>query len=191
MENKMTHELIELARKTLENYFEGKDFEPSKEIKEKYSEEKASFVTLTKPDRGEENLRGCIGSLEAVKGRSLWKDIQKNTINAALSDPRFPPLRKEELKEVEIEVSVLGKAQRLEFDSEEELLEKLDKNQGVILIDRETGQTSTFLPQVWEHLPDKKGFMNNLSVKAGLEPSRWKSPDKVKVLVYDVDKYKE
>jgi len=190
----MTHELVELARKTLECYFQEEDFEPSEEIKEKHSEEKASFVTLTKHSESEakeESLRGCIGSLEAVRGRPLWRDVQKNTLNAAFSDPRFPPLEKEELRKIKIEVSVLGKAKKLDFNSEDELLEKLNKEQGVILIDKETGQTSTFLPQVWEHLPDKKGFMNNLSVKAGLKPDRWKSPEKVRILVYDVDKYKE
>ncbi|HKL23892.1 MAG TPA: AmmeMemoRadiSam system protein A [Candidatus Nanoarchaeia archaeon] len=183
----MTHQLVELARKTLESYFQGEDFNPSKNIKEEYSEEKSSFVTITK----KEELRGCIGSLEPIRGRPLWRDVQENTLKAAFSDPRFPPLVKEELSNVKIEVSVLGKPREVKFSSEEELLKKLDKKQGVILINKYTGQTSTFLPSVWEHLTNKKGFMNNLSVKAGLPPEKWKDPQEMRVLVYNVEKYKE
>ncbi len=183
----MKQRLIKFARNTLESYFKGEEPKVPEEIKEKYSEEKASFVTLTK--RG--NLRGCIGSLEVVKSRPLWEDIQKNVLNASLHDPRFPPLEESELKEIKIEISILGKSKELEFNSPEELLEKLNPNLGVILTDKNSGRTSTFLPQVWEQIPDKKVFLNHLCAKAGLNPDYWKHPENIKIQVYEVKKIKE
>jgi AmmeMemoRadiSam system protein A len=184
---KMTQELIKFARKILESYFEEEEPEVSEEIKERYSEEKASFVTLTKNG----DLRGCIGSLEAVNGRSLWEDIQKNVLNAAFQDPRFSPLKEKELDEIKIEISILNKPREIGFNSSEELLEKLNNNEGVILTDKNSGRTSTFLPQVWEQIPDKKLFLNHLCAKAGLNPDYWKYPEKIKIEVYEVDKIKE
>ncbi len=184
---KMKQELVKFARKTLESHFEGEELEIPEEIKKKYSEEKASFVTLTK----NENLRGCIGSLEAVEGRPLWEDIQKNVLNAAFQDPRFSPLEKQELEEIKIEISVLTKPRELEFNSSEELLKKLNSNLGVILTDKNSGRTSTFLPQVWEQIPDKKVFLNHLCAKAGLNPDYWKNPENIKIEVYEVEKIGE
>ncbi len=161
--------LTELARKTLEASFNNEKFEPDAETKKKYSEKRACFVTLTL--NGE--LRGCVGSLEAHQ--ELWKDVQDNAINAAFYDTRFFPLTKEELDKIKIEVSVLSPSERIEFSSPQELLEKIDNKMGIIL--KKNFHTATFLPQVWEQIPDKIRFLEELSLKAGLNKDAWKDAE--------------
>lgn len=161
--------LTQLARKTLEAYFQEKEFEPNQELKDKFKEKKACFVTLTKNG----NLRGCIGSLEPRQ--ELWKDVQENSLNSAFNDPRFFPLQEKELKDIKIEVSVLSKPQKLEYKNEEDLLNKINKEMGIIL--KKDFCSSTFLPQVWEQIPDKIQFIEQLSLKAGLNKDAWKTSD--------------
>ncbi len=172
--------LTQLARKALEEYFQGKIFEPDEKTKKKYSEKKASFVTLTKNNV----LRGCIGSLEAKQ--ELWKDVIQNAIYAGFNDIRFPVLRKEELKDIKIEVSVLSKPKKLSFKSSKELLRKIKRNYGIIL--KKEFFQATFLPQVWEELPDKVEFLEHLSLKAGLKKDDWKNSE---IWYYTVKKEKE
>ena len=129
----------------------------------------ACFVTLTRDGA----LRGCIGSLEAC--RPLLDDLRSNALAAALRDPRFPPLTAAELPDVDIEVSVLGTPQALVFSSEAEALSRLRPGiDGVILT--AGGRRATFLPQVWEQLPDPAEFIGRLKQKAGLPASYW-GPD--------------
>ena len=160
--------LCRLARKTIEAYINGEKFEPDKATKEKYKEKKACFVTLSINGR----LRGCVGCLEAKK--ELWKNVQENAIHAAFHDPRFMPLTKDELKEIKIEVSVLNVAKKLKFENEKDLLDKIDTNMGIIL--KRNFNSATFLPQVWEEIPDKIDFLECLSRKAGLDKNAWKQP---------------
>jgi AmmeMemoRadiSam system protein A len=161
--------LTEIARKTLEAHFKGKEFELDKRTKERLKEKRACFVTLTK--NGE--LRGCIGTLEPRQ--PLYKDIIENAKNAALNDPRFAPVSESELKDINIEVSVLSLPKKIKYKSPEELLKKINKKMGLIL---EKGYYSaTFLPQVWEDLPDKVQFLEYLSMKAGLNRNAWKTAD--------------
>ncbi|MDO8623349.1 MAG: AmmeMemoRadiSam system protein A [archaeon] len=161
--------LIELSRKTIEFALDGKKFEPDEDTKDKFREKKASFVTLTK--KGE--LRGCIGSLIAY--RELWKDVQENSLHAAFNDSRFLVLRKEELNKIKIEVSVLSKPEKLEFKDENDLLKKINYKMGIIL--KNKGYSATFLPQVWEQIPDKRAFLEHLSLKAGLNKDAWRNSD--------------
>ena len=88
--------LTQLARETIKAKLEGKKLEVSEEVKKRFSKKQACFVTLTK--RG--NLRGCIGSLEPRQ--ELWKDVQDNSLHGAFHDPRFPPIKEEELKDIKI-----------------------------------------------------------------------------------------
>jgi len=162
----MVLKLTEIARKKLESYFDGKDFEPDKETKEKYKEERACFVTLTK--NGE--LRGCVGSLTAHQ--ALWKDVLDNTINATFNDSRFPPLEKKELNKIEIEVSVLTKPERIYFENTSDLLKQVDNKMGITL--KKGFLSATFLPQVWEQISFKQKFFEQLSLKAGLNKDAWK-----------------
>lgn len=170
--------LTQLARQTLENYFNNK--ETSIPNEKKFLEKGACFVTLTLNNE----LRGCIGSLEARQ--SLGKDIIENSLNAAFSDPRFPELKKEELKKIKIEVSILSKPEKLNYKDETDLLKKINHKMGIILSFQ--GKQATFLPQVWEQLPDKIEFLEALSNKAGLSKDAWK---KASFEFYLVKKQKE
>jgi len=142
----------------------------------------ATFITLM---QGGE-LRGCIGSLQAH--RSLLEDVKANAVAAAFRDPRFPPLQQADLNNISVEVSLLSPSEPMAFDSEQQALAQLrPKLDGVIF---EYGlYRSTFLPQVWEQLPDPKIFMAHLKQKAGLESNFW--ADSVKLSRYSVSKWKE
>ena len=142
----------------------------------------ATFVTLTQ--RGQ--LRGCIGSLEAW--RPLREDVQQNALAAAFRDPRFDPLGAEELPLTRVEVSLLTPAAPLSFVSEADALAQLRPNiDGVILT--AGSRRSTFLPQVWEQLPDPAVFMAHLKQKAGLPATYWGAD--VRLERYQVQKWKE
>lgn len=149
---------------------------------EELFEYRACFVTLTL----EGCLRGCIGSLEGW--RPLWKDCEENALAAAFQDPRFPPLSPGEEPHILVEVSVLSSPRPLGVNGPR-VLEHLEPGiHGVILSCR--GHRSTFLPQVWEQIPDRKEFLEHLSRKAGLEPAAWESPGS-EFLVYTVEKWRE
>lgn len=142
----------------------------------------ATFVTLTQA--GE--LRGCIGSLHAH--RSLLVDVQANAVAAAFQDPRFRPLQVMELHHTRVEVSLLSPSESMVFESEQDALAQLRPNiDGVIF---ECGHyRSTFLPQVWEQLPDPQTFMAHLKHKAGLASNFWAAD--VRLARYTVRKWKE
>jgi AmmeMemoRadiSam system protein A len=142
----------------------------------------AVFVTLTR--NGE--LRGCIGSLEAQ--RALIDDVQSNARAAAFKDPRFPPLSRDELPGTRVEVSLLSPAQPMRCASEADALAQLRPGiDGVIL---EHGwHRATFLPQVWEQLPEPRQFMAHLKRKAGLAADFW--VDDLRLATYQVEKFKE
>lgn len=142
-----------------------------------------AFVTLTKNG----SLRGCIGHLVAKE--PLIEGIRQNSINAAFKDPRFPPLSKDEFDRIKIEVSVLTEPLPLEHSGGRDLLEKLQpKVDGVII--RRGGRQATFLPQVWEQLPDKEKFLSHLCLKAGLPADAWMSGD-LEVSTYRVQAFEE
>ena len=142
----------------------------------------ATFVTLMLDGA----LRGCIGSLEAH--RDLGTDVRENAVAAAFRDPRFSPLEEREFPRIRVEVSLLTPAQPMQFSDEADALRQLRPGvDGVIL---EAGRhRATFLPQVWEQLPDPVRFMAQLKQKAGLAPGYW-SPE-VRLSRYQVNKWKE
>jgi len=140
----------------------------------------ATFVTLTLHGQ----LRGCIGSLEAH--RSLYDDVTRNARAAAFGDPRFPPLTADELPAVRIEVSVLTVPQPLQFSSEADALRRLRPGiDGVIF--QYGSRQATFLPQVWEQLPEPHEFMAHLKQKAGLPADL--RVDGVRLAVFQVEKF--
>jgi AmmeMemoRadiSam system protein A len=142
-----------------------------------------TFVTLTKAGR----LRGCIGSLEAKE--PLQESIRHNAINAAFHDPRFKPLTAEELEAVNIEVSVLTPPQPLSYRDGDDLLETLTPGEDGLIIGKGMMQ-ATFLPQVWQQLPDPQQFLTQLCLKAGLAADSWQQ-DKLKVETYRVQYFEE
>jgi len=146
------------------------------------SEPGACFVTLTQQG----NLRGCIGSLQAY--RSLLDDVKSNAISAALRDPRFAPLTAAEINITRIEISCLSPSEAMSFHDEADALAQLRPNVDGIVF--QCGHnSSTFLPQVWEQLPQPQTFMEHLKHKAGLAVDFW-SPE-VKLLRYRVEKWQE
>lgn len=145
-------------------------------------EKAACFVTLMKNGQ----LRGCIGTLEAH--RTLLEDIKHNANAAAFHDTRFSPLTREEFDMTEVEVSLLSAMQALDFSDEQQALAQLRPGTDGVLF--EFGQhRSTFLPQVWQQLPDTADFIAHLKNKAGLASDFW--ANEVRLFRYTVDKWKE
>ena len=143
-------------------------------------ERRATFVTLN--EHGE--LRGCIGTLEAI--RPLVEDVAHNAFAAAFSDPRFPPVSASELDDIEIHISVLSPATPMQFDSEEDLVHQLRPGvDGLVLEDGY--HRGTFLPAVWESLPEPHAFLQHLKLKAGLPANYWS--DTIRVSRYTTESF--
>lgn len=177
--------LLDLARRTLRSVAAtgGVPDLPTDGIAPQLAAPKACFVTLTR--RGA--LRGCIGHLTAQM--PLYQAVVENTRNAAVRDPRFPPVTAREVDELAIEISVLTEPQPLAFSSPEDLLGKLQPHRdGVVL--RVDGHSATYLPQVWEQLPDKTEFLDSLAEKAGVPASSWRKPGAA-IAIYHVESFQE
>jgi AmmeMemoRadiSam system protein A len=134
-------------------------------------EPRATFITLSKFGL----LRGCTGSLEP--SRSLLEDVVRNSCHTAFHDPRFPPVTGDELVDVQIEISILSPLQAMQVSSEEELLGQLNSSVGLVIEDQH--HRGTFLPKVWNDLPDPKQFLAELKHKAGLPTDYWSSTIRV------------
>ena len=128
----------------------------------------AVFVTLELRGR----LRGCIGSYLAR--RPLVKDVAENAFAAAFRDPRFSPLPPGELAELDLHISLLTPPVPVEVESREELLATLRPGVDGLLLE-DPPHRSTFLPQVWEALPDPNDFLDELLRKGGLPRGHWSS----------------
>ncbi|MDH3693796.1 MAG: AmmeMemoRadiSam system protein A [Gammaproteobacteria bacterium] len=124
------------------------------------------FVTL----KHARQLRGCVGSVRAK--RALAEEVAVNAYGAAFHDPRFGHLRVEELDGLQIEISILSNPEFLRVSSENELVEKLTPGvDGLIL--SQGGLQGTFLPAVWEKLPQPQDFIRELKQKAGFASDYW------------------
>jgi AmmeMemoRadiSam system protein A len=189
MDDKLTSEekkiLLGVARSALERGVRGEK-QPALDLAgmpAHLREEGASFVTLTIHG----DLRGCIGALEPYQ--PLVQDVHEHAIAAGLEDPRFPPVVTKELDQIEIEVSRLTLPKPLAYNGTEDLLAKLRPQvDGVIL--RDGPRRATFLPQVWEKIPDKSEFLDNLCHKMGAAPDLWRRKP-LEVLVYQVEEFHE
>ncbi len=152
-------------------------------LSERLCQDGASFVTLTKAG----DLRGCIGTLEATL--PLAMDVQEHAVGAAQHDYRFPPVQAEELDEIEIEISRLTAPAQLKYRDPEDLLSQLRPGiDGVVL--RDGRYRATFLPQVWEKIPDPAQFLNSLCDKMGAHYELWRQK-KIQVLTYQVEEFRE
>ena len=177
--------LLRLAREALKNGVAGRTMLRLKleTLPPALQANGASFVTLTKG--GE--LRGCIGALEPYQ--ALAEDVREHAVAAALEDPRFPPVSPPEVDGIEIEISRLTIAQNLDYKDADDLLAKLRPNvDGVIL--RDGIRRATFLPQVWEKIPDKAEFLDNLCYKMGEAPNIWRRKH-LEVQTYQVEEFHE
>ena len=178
-------QLMELARRTVRGIVSGRLTAPPDPdtLPKAYTEEKGCFVTLTKNGQ----LRGCIGHI--VPQEALYRAVMDNAVSAAMRDTRFQPVRSEELPQIEVEISVLTVPEPLKFSSPEDLLAKLQPHKdGVVL--KMNGKGATYLPQVWEQIPDKVTFLNSLAQKAGCATDAWRAPG-TQVDIYHVESFKE
>ncbi len=169
--NTITHALGVVKTKEVQNFQQPYLHQPS-----------GVFITLHKKG----NLRGCIGSIMPVE--SVLDGIRHNAINAAFHDPRFPSVTPEELAEIDIEISILTPPVPMAFSTQEELLALLEPNMGIIL--QQGYNQATFLPQVWQQLPDPQLFLEHLSQKAGLSKDAWRDP-LIEISTYTVISFAE
>jgi len=191
MQEKLTFEeqkfLLRLARESMERGVKGQEL-PALDLDSlplHLREEGSSFITLA--SRGQ--LRGCIGSLEAYQ--PLAEDVRAHAIAAALKDPRFPAVKEDELSAIQIEISRLTRPVPLEYKDAMDLLSKLRPYEdGVILCDYSAYHRATFLPQVWEKVPNRAEFLSNLCYKMGLDPDLWRRQH-FEVLTYQVEEFHE
>jgi AmmeMemoRadiSam system protein A len=177
--------LLKLARDTITSQTRGEGI-PSVDLDELSADlqhDAACFVTLTKHGQ----LRGCIGSLEARQPLAL--DVRDNAIGAAFHDPRFPTMTADELDDLHIEVSVLSRPEPLAYDGPDDLIAKLHPKVDGVVIERGWNR-ATFLPQVWEKLPDPHAFLRHLCQKAYLPANAYTKPG-LDVYTYQVEKFEE
>jgi AmmeMemoRadiSam system protein B/AmmeMemoRadiSam system protein A len=176
--------LLRLARTTIEaRLVEGAEVDRPRQVSPVFNEMRGCFVTLHKQGQ----LRGCIGTIEPTC--SLIECVERNAKNAAFSDPRFPALSEKELKEIDVEISVLSVPEALRFKDGEDLKGQLEPNVHGVILSRGMHR-STFLPQVWKQLPEKEKFLEHLCLKGGMSATAWQEP-KTKVEVYTAEVFGE
>lgn len=177
--------LLKIAREALETSVQAKRL-PTIDLSalpKALQQDGASFVTLSISG----TLRGCIGALEAYQ--PLARDVQEHAVAAALQDYRFPNVRPAELKNIEIEVSVLSPRTPLDYNGPDDLINKLRPGvDGVVLQDGP--RKATFLPQVWDQLPNPEQFLSQLSLKMGAPADIWRKKP-LKVYTYQVQEFQE
>ncbi len=156
--------LIGLAKKAIANYPEKLD---PKDVPAKLKEKRGAFVSVYVKD----SLRGCIGYLEGIL--PLYHAVIENAAAAAYQDDRFYHIKKSELNDLSVEISVLSVPQRLDYKGGDGLQSKLNCKEGVII--KLGYRNATFLPQVWKELPDKTQFLSHLCMKAGLPRNEWEN----------------
>jgi AmmeMemoRadiSam system protein A len=163
LSDELKRNLLKLARKTIEQELFGKsDIAPDLDFPE-LQKVAGVFVTLHKKG----NLRGCIGN---IVGRAPLKDTVKNmAVAAAFQDPRFPSLSKDEYEEIDLEITVLSEPKPAKAEEIQE------GRHGVVLT--RDGKQGTYLPQVWDQLPEKTVFLSSLCMKAGMEKDCWTDPN--------------
>jgi AmmeMemoRadiSam system protein B/AmmeMemoRadiSam system protein A len=176
--------LLEIARGAIEGNLTGKATQPRAAAW--LSQAGATFVTLTKNDE----LRGCIGSLQAA--RPLGEDVAQNAIAAAFHDPRFPAMSAGEWPQCRVEVSLLSTPKPMRFADEADLLAQIEPGEDGLILEcliDSVVKRATFLPQVWEDLPDKRLFLAHLLKKAGLPVDTRLT--RCRISRYRVSKWKE
>lgn len=171
--------LLRIARETLECFLSGKELPPIVYDDPVFQEKRGVFVTLKKKG----DLRGCIGYIEGIE--PLAMAVRDMAIQSATGDPRFPPVNYDELKDIEIEISVLTPLKKVK--SAEEILLGRD---GVIV--KKGFRQGVFLPQVAEETGwTKEEFLSNLCMyKAGLSPDAWKDKD-TEIYIFQAEIFSE
>lgn len=147
------------------------------------TEKRGVFVTLHKDGQ----LRGCIGNIAPEK--SVLEGVKENAVSAAFNDSRFPPLTKEELAHIDIEVSLLTPPEQMQFSHTREMLDQLTPFEDGVIVEKDH-RRATFLPQVWEQLPAREAFLSHLCLKAGCDSNAWQTGD-LDLYTYQVQSFAE
>ncbi|HNT54942.1 MAG TPA: AmmeMemoRadiSam system protein A [Anaerolineaceae bacterium] len=177
--------LLRLARQSIEAAVNRQSLPglPPAHLTPALQEQGAAFVTLTLGG----NLRGCVGALEPYQ--PLAEDVREHAVAAAVEDYRFPAVRAHEVPRLHIEISRLTRPQPLSYSSPADLQHRLRPQvDGVIL--RDGLRRATFLPQVWEQLPDPAEFLSHLCAKMGAASNLWQTQP-LTVLIYQVEQFEE
>lgn len=180
MTEKEKNYLLNLARKSIKEYLlRSEKYIPPEPNFNFVKKERAVFVTLHKDGQ----LRGCIGHMHAQM--PLYLAVAEMAVSAAFQDPRFPKLQKNELPQIEIEISVLSPMQRIQ-DYEQIRIGK----DGVWV--KKGFQSGVYLPQVAEETGwDREQFLESLCAhKAGLPKDAYKDPD-IELYIFQVEKFSE
>ncbi len=184
LDKEQKKELLKIARGTIEGYLkDGKT--PEVKVKDETLKQKGGcFVTLNKNGQ----LRGCIGHFDA--DTPLFEIVSKMAIESSQHDSRFPSVKLKEMKDIEIEISVLSPLRPTD-----DLLSIKKGVNGIYIREKKGYRGGTYLPQVWsEHFSDKDAeyFWTHLcQYKAGLPPDAWKHPEKYELLIYDAEVFSE
>ena len=179
--------LLKLARESIDTYLRtGKRMElsPKSVPAKSMTENGACFVTL----RIGPQLRGCIGTLEAH--RPLVFDVIENALCSAFEDPRFHPLRPDELQKATISISVLSAPKPFPVKDAADLLKKLVPGKHGLIIQKGYSR-ATFLPAVWEELKGKEEFLSHLCMKAGLDADAWHDTKGIEFFAYEAEEFSE
>ncbi len=184
LDREMQLKLLSLARASIEHGLLHRTPLPVNldQLPKALSNPGATFVTLTINGA----LRGCIGTLIAQE--PLVIDLVNNAYSAAFEDRRFPALTEPELQALEVHISKLSPPEPLHCSSEAELLHQLRPHIDGILL-KADGKSGTFLPSVWEQLPEKERFIRQLKKKAGLPMDYWS--DDLQLFRYTVEYWEE
>ncbi len=177
--------LIQLARSAIEAAARRLSSATPKpdQIESPLLEKRACFITLEK----QASLRGCIGHL--IPSKPLYEAVIDAARQAALADPRFASVHPEELHEITLEISLLSDLIPLDSHSPAQLLSQLQPGRhGVVLQFQD--RMATFLPQVWDKIPDPSDFLDRLALKGGWEPSIWRD-SRARVSVYEIESLEE
>ena len=170
---------VKLAKRSIETYFKtGKVMDVPDDLPKEMHQRKAGvFVTLWKRENGQKQLRGCIGTYLPTKP-NIAQEIIENSLSAALKDPRFSPLAKDELNTVSIEISILNPPQRIK------LLDELDPKKYGIIVSTSDGRKGLLLPDI-ENVDTKEKQISIVAQKGGIDPAR----DELIIYKFTVEKY--
>ncbi len=159
--------LIGIARKTINSYVK----EGKKECPDSYPEElnfnAGVFVTINENNE----LRGCIG---VPYPEMKLIDALCEAAVSATQDPRFLPIKEKELKNIKIEISILTPPEKIEANDPMDYINEIKPGIDGLIIEK-GGASGLFLPQVWKEIPDKREFLNELCLKAGLPKNTWEN----------------
>ena len=175
MDKKKGDVLLKIARNSIKLAFDGKDLDLIKTNDKELNERKGAFVTLYDKSRGKKSLRGCIGFTESKV--PLWQGVAEAARLSAFDDPRFPPLQRDELDKLSIEISVLTRPNMIktkELRKPEDMTRQIEVGKDGLMVEY-SGFSGLLLPQVAvEYGWDAERFLQETCMKAGLAPRDWK-----------------